>query len=155
MPRIDFYTLDSDSPGDRDLLICRLVERVREEGLRVLIHCPDQERARHLDRLLWTYRQASFIPHGLVGQTDPVLTPVLIDGGDNPPTDSQTERQVLINLAPEVPAFFSRFQRVCEPVDQDPVALAAGRERFRCYRDQGYPPEHHPVSLRRGEIEAW
>ena len=92
MARIDFYTLDPDSPGDRYLLTCRLVERVREEGLRVLIHCPDQERARHLDRLLWTYRQDSFIPHGLVGQTDPVLTPVLIDGGGNPPTEQVSDQ---------------------------------------------------------------
>lgn len=151
MPRIDFYTLEPASPGDRYLLTCRLVERARDEGLRVLIHCPDAERARALDRLLWTYRQDSFIPHGLVGQTDPVLTPVLI-GRDGSP---EGQDQVLINLAAEVPAFFTRFQRVCEPVDQDPTVRAAARERFRHYRDQGHPPQHHPVSLQRGEAEVW
>jgi DNA polymerase-3 subunit chi len=151
MPRIDFYTLEPDSPGDRALLCCRLAERARAEGLRVYIHCPDQESARRLDRLLWTYRQDSFIPHGLVGHTDAALTPVLI-GTAGTPTD---ENQVLINLTATVPDFFERFQRVCEPVDRDPAGRAAARERFRCYRDQGHPPQHHSVSLQRGDTETW
>ncbi len=151
MPRIDFYTLEPDSPGDRHLLTCRLVERTRAEHLRVLIHCPDAAAARSLDRLLWTYRQASFIPHGLVGQTDHALTPVLI-GLDDTPLD---EDQVLINLAQEAPPFFSRFARVCEPVDQDPSVRAAARERFRFYRDLGFPLEHHPVRLTPGDADAW
>jgi len=150
MTQIDFYTLEPDSPGDRFLLTCRLVERVRAEGLRVLVHCPTPDLARHLDRLLWTYRQDSFIPHGLVGQTDAVLTPVLI-GLDGTPAE---EDQVLINLAPEVPPFFSRFSRVCEPVDQDPLVRAAGRERFRYYRELRYPLEHQPVRLQREDLEA-
>lgn len=153
MTRIDFYTLEPDSPGDRYLLVCRLAERVRADGLRVLVHCPDPESARHLDRLLWTYRQDSFLPHGIVGQRDLdlKLTPVLI-GRDGTP---ETEDQVLVNLAPEVPTFFSRFERVCEPVDQDPAVRAAARERFRFYRDRGYPLEHRQVRLRAADPDAF
>ena len=153
MTRIDFYTLEPDSPGDRFLLSCRLVERVRAAGLRVLIHCPDPEQARHLDRLLWTFRQESFLPHGIVGQTglDLSLTPVLISRDGTP----DSEDQVMIDLALEVPTFFSRFERVCEPVDQDPAVRTAGRERFRYYRDRGYPLEHHQVRLQSGELEGW
>ncbi len=153
MTRIDFYTLEPDSPGDRFLLVCRLVEKARAAGLRVLIHCPDGEQARHLDRLLWTFRQDSFLPHGIVGQTDLDLglTPILI-GADGTP---DSEDQVLINLAKDVPSFFSRFERVCETVDQDPAVRAAGRERFRYYRDRGYPLEHRPVRLQSGELDGW
>jgi DNA polymerase-3 subunit chi len=153
MTRIDFYTLEPDSPGDRFLLACRLVERVRAAGLRVLIHCPDSEQTRHLDRLLWTFRQESFLPHGIVGQAglDLELTPILISRDGTP----ESEDQVLIDLAPEVPPFFSRFERVCEPVDQDPAVRAAGRERFRFYRDRGYPLEHHQVRLQSGELDGW
>ncbi len=143
MPRIDFYTLEPDSPGDRCRLTCRLVERAYAEQQRVLIHCPDPELARHLDRLLWTFRQDSFIPHGLVGQTDPLLTPVLISLDGNPPDPDR----VLINLALEVPGFVGRCEQVWEPVDQEPAVRAAGRERFRLYRTQGYVLEHHPVRL--------
>jgi DNA polymerase-3 subunit chi len=155
MTRIDFYSLEPDSPGDRFLLTCRLAERARAEGLRVLIHCPEGELARHLDRLLWTYRQDSFLPHGLVGSAsstlDLALTPVLISRDGTP----EGEDQVLINLAAEAPPFFSRFERVCEPVDQDPMVRTAGRERFRYYRDRGYPLEHHAIKLQARDPGAW
>ncbi|MCG6897902.1 MAG: DNA polymerase III subunit chi [Thiocapsa sp.] len=143
MTRIDFYSLEADSTGDRFLLTCRLVERIRTTDVRILIHCPDSEQARHLDRLLWTFRDESFLPHGLVGRSDPALTPILISADGNP----VTEDQVLINLAPQVPAFFGRFERLCEPIDHDPAARLAGRQRFRYYRDRGYPLEHHQIRL--------
>jgi len=152
MPRIDFYTLEPNSRGDRYLLTCRLVERIREKGLRILIHCPDGESARHIDRLLWTFRQESFLPHGLVGRAiDTELTPVLISRDGSPDGESQ----VLINLAPDIPPFFARFDRVCEPVDQDPALLAAGRGKFKRYRDQGYPLGHHPVRLGSTDTDGW
>jgi DNA polymerase-3 subunit chi len=155
MTRIDFYSLEADSPGDRFLLTCRLVERVRAEGLRVFIHCPEAELARHLDRLLWTYRQDSFLPHGVVGPVTPNLdlhlTPILISPDGTP----ECEDQVLINLAAEAPPFFSRFERVCEPIDGDPKVKSAGRERFRYYRDRGYPLQHHQIRLQRGDPGAW
>ncbi|MCG6983776.1 MAG: DNA polymerase III subunit chi, partial [Thiocapsa sp.] len=81
--------------------------------------------------------------HGLVGRSDPALTPILISADGNP----VTEDQVLINLAPQVPAFFGRFERLCEPIDHDPAARLAGRQRFRYYRDRGYPLEHHQIRL--------
>ncbi len=143
MTRIDFYSLETDSGGDRFVLVCRLVERIRATGARVLVHCPDPEQARHLDRLLWTFREESFIPHGLVGKTDHDLTPVLISGDGSP----ESEDQVLVNLASDAPAFFGRFERLCEPIDHDSAARLAGRERFRYYRDRGYPLEHHTIRL--------
>ena len=155
MTRIDFYTLEPDSPGDRFELACRLIERIRIDGLRILVHCPDDELARHLDRLLWTYRQDSFLPHGIVGQSSPpldlALTPVLISRDGTP----ETEDQVLVNLAADGPIFFSRFERVCEPIDQDPAVRAAGRERFRFYRERGYALDHHQIRLQRDDSEVW
>lgn len=143
MPRIDFYSLEPDSRGDRFLLACRLVERIRDSAMRVLIYCPDREQARHLDRLLWTYREESFLPHGLVGEVDEALTPVLISLDGRP----ETETQALLNLSPDSPRFLDRFARVCDLVDNDPGLRAAGRERFRQYREQGLAPQHHQIRL--------
>jgi len=151
MTRIDFYLLKDGSRGDRFQLCCRLVERIYRgtpDGAkpppRVLIHCPQAQQARHLDRLLWSYRDDSFLPHGLVGETDPTLTPILISTDDQP----RTEDQVLINLSAsaEAPSFFSRFERLCELLDQDPEIRQAGRKRYLYYRDRGYPLAHHQVS---------
>lgn len=99
MTRVDFYSLKEPSRGDRFLLACRLVERIHADGHRIFIQVPDREQARHLDRLLWTFRQQSFLPHGLANDSDRAFTPILI-GHDEDPGE---ENQVLINLCAEVP----------------------------------------------------
>jgi DNA polymerase-3 subunit chi len=139
MTRIDFYVLAGD--GDRLGLTCRIAERAHGDGRRVLIHCPETALARQLDRLLWTYREESFLPHGLVGETNAALTPVLISTDGEP----AAEDQVLINLSPEVPEFFARFERLCEPLDQNPAVLQAGRARWKYYQDCGYDLSHHDI----------
>lgn len=143
MTRIDFYSLEDGSPGDRFLLTCRLAERIHNSGQGPIhIRITDPAQAEHLDRLLWTYDDQSFLPHGRIGQTDPELTPILI--GDKTLAGHD---QVLINLDPSVPPWFARFERLCEPLDLDPAIRDAGRERFRYYRDRGFTLHHHKIRL--------
>ncbi|WPL16034.1 DNA polymerase III subunit chi [Thiorhodovibrio winogradskyi] len=141
MTRVDFYSLEPSFRGNRFDFACRLIEKIRTQGLRVLVHCPDIAQARALDRLLWTFRDEAFVPHGLVGQVDAEWTPVLISPNGEP----VVENQVLINLAQEVPDFFSRFQRVCELIDQAPRVLTAGRQRWAWYKQQSVRLEHHRI----------
>ena len=135
MTRVDFYVLSPQASGNRYALACRLAEKAWRQNHRVLIQVDSREAAQHVNRLLWTFRDGSFIPHGLLGEADPALNPVLVNDGDDP----GDEHDVLINLARGVPAFFSRFERVAECVDSETEVRAAGRERFRYYRDRGYP----------------
>jgi DNA polymerase-3 subunit chi len=141
MTQVDFYVLESPARGDRFKLCCRLAETAWGQGRRILVHCASAEEAQQVDRLLWVFHDQSFVPHGRLGQADPALTPVLIAHSG----ESGDEHDVLINLAPEVPLFFSRFDRVAEPVDADPPARAASRERFKFYRDRGYQPNVHKL----------
>ena len=53
---------------------------------------------------------------------------------------------VLVNLHAEPPPFFSRFERLAEIVGVD--GLAAGRERFRFYRERGYEMRTHDLRER-------
>jgi DNA polymerase-3 subunit chi len=55
------------------------------------------------------------------------------------------EHDVLINLADQLPSFFSRFERLIECVDHDPEVKQASRSRFKYYRDHGYPLNTHTV----------
>ena len=57
------------------------------------------------------------------------------------------EFDVLVNLADQVPLFFSRFTRVAEIVDGDENRKQQARERFRFYRDRGYPLNSHDITL--------
>ena len=142
MTKVGFYILPEGARSNRYTLACRLADKAYQQGHRVFLHTGSDEEARHMERLLWTFRDGSFIPHGLLGQTDPTATPVLIGGGE----DAGEEHDVLINLHPQVPDFFSRFERVVEPIDQDAEIRNAGRSRFRFYKDRGYPLETHEIN---------
>jgi len=142
MTQVDFYILDGNASGDRYHLACRIAEKARRAGHRVLIHTPIAEESRHVDMLFWTLWEQSFIPHGLLGKDEPQINPILIGDGNS----DADEHEVLINLAAEVPKFFSRFERLIECVDHDDSVKAAGRERFRFYREHGYPLKSHNIA---------
>lgn len=142
MTQVDFYILAELAASNRFQLACRIADKARKSGHRVMIHTESSNEARHVDRLLWVFNEQSFIPHGLAGEASPELNPILI--GDI--QGLTEEHDVLINLATEVPTFFSRFQRMIECVDNDEVARKASRERYRFYRDRGYPLKSHQIA---------
>jgi DNA polymerase III subunit chi len=141
MTQVDFYVLDERATDNRFTLACRLSEKIYHQGRRIYIHTGSDDETRHMNRLLWTFRQGSFVPHGSAGDCDPAVTPVIIGHQD----DAADEHDVLINLNAEVPTFFSRFERVAELIDKEPQVISAGRERFRFYRDRGYPLNKHDI----------
>ncbi len=139
MTHIDFYILASEQAQGRERLACRLAEKVYKLGRRLYIHTADAAQARLLDELLWTFRSGSFVPHELGGGEE---APVRI-GHD---AEQAAPAEVLINLAPEVPLFFSQYERVAEIIDQDPTQRDKGRTRYRFYRDRGYTLKTHNIA---------
>ena len=139
MTQVDFYILEESAARSRVLFACRLAEKAFSLGHRVFVHVPDGGAARELDDLMWTFRDKSFLPHCLAG--DDAETPVHIGAGVEPAQGFH----LLINLGVEVPAFVGRFERVAEVVDGDAARKAEGRERFRFYKDRGYPLETHKL----------
>ncbi|RMG33380.1 MAG: DNA polymerase III subunit chi [Gammaproteobacteria bacterium] len=141
MTKIDFYVVSPNNRGNRYQLACRVADKAYRQGHRVVIHVSTEDEARHLDRLLWTFNEQSFVPHARIGKGDATINPVLI--GDV--QTAEEEHDVLINLAPEVPLCFARFQRLAECVDNEPGIREASRERYRFYRDRGYPLALHEI----------
>jgi DNA polymerase III subunit chi len=142
MTQVDFYILKAGYPVNRNQFACRLIEKAYDQGHRVYLHLAGDSEVQHLAQLLWTFRDDSFVPHGVLGVADPSLTPILLGSGRDPIEESD----VLITLAPEVPAFFNRFQRVAEIVDTHAERLRISREHFRFYRDRGYTPRTHELT---------
>ena len=144
MTQVDFYILASDSDDARLRLACRIVDKATETDQHVFIHATSDVDAQKLDELLWTFSQGSFIPHRVVREAlaEPPLEPVLI-GLNQQPVPGRWD--VLINLATDVPEFFSRYERVAEVVDGNNVRRERSRERYRFYRDRGYKLNTHQV----------
>ncbi len=138
MTRVDFYIL-SESSGPADSLViaaCKLCEKAVGAGLKVYAHLPDPRIADDFDGALWSYRQGGFVAHErYTGTPLEQPLPTVLFGHLEPP---DSHHDVLVNLATEVPDFFSRFGRVLEVVGGDPVQRNASRERYKFYRDRGY-----------------
>lgn len=138
MTQIDFYTHVDDKLNTA----CRLSTKAYQQGLRMVVLCPDMQLAQQFDRLLWTATSIGFIPHCRARDALAVNTPVIIDheGSEPPHTD------LLLNLRSEWPPLFSRFQRLIEIVSHNDDDRLAARERYKFYRDRGYEIRSHNLA---------
>jgi DNA polymerase-3 subunit chi len=141
MTRIDFYLTSGSGRADKDLAVCRLSNKAFRLGHQVYILTASPEESAQLDRLLWTFSAGSFIPHGLSTADLETKLPVII-GNDEPPENCH---DVLISLTVAIPSCFSRFERVADIVSPTKEAKERARERFRFYRERGYPLQTHDL----------
>jgi len=82
MTEILFYHLEQ-RPLEQVLPL--LLEKSLARGWRVVVEVGTRERAVVLDEVLWTFRDESFLPHGLAGSKQDDLQPVILStGSDNP-----------------------------------------------------------------------
>ncbi|MCY4589197.1 MAG: DNA polymerase III subunit chi [Alphaproteobacteria bacterium] len=75
MSRVGFYHLHGNQIGS---VLPKLLERVLGEGMRAVVIAPDEARVRALDRMLWTYESASWLPHGTALDGSPDVQPILL-----------------------------------------------------------------------------
>lgn len=137
MTRVDFYVTDAVGTLARGRLACRLAGKAVRLGHGLHIHAADEAELGQLDDLLWTFGEAAFLPHARLDADDPA--PITLDTAAAP----EPAPELLINLASEIPDFFSRFPRVAEIVSGDARTRETGREHFRFYRERGYPLQHY------------
>jgi DNA polymerase-3 subunit chi len=139
MTLVGFYVVQTSDPGQRLRVAARLVDKAFQRGHRVFINATDEAQASELNELLWSFRPASFLPHGLHGQEHSET--IAIGWGQEP----NNHNDLLINLQLEIPSFFSRFARVAEVVTQEPDSLAALRKSWTFYKERGYQLEKHDL----------
>lgn len=138
MTRIDFYII---TQATADIFVCRLSEKIYKTGLTLYINANDSQHCKRLDSCLWTFRDQSFIPHVISDNSRQHTEKVLIGHSHTP----QQDCKVLINLAEQVPDFFSRCSRVAEIVTNTDSAKQLGRQHYNFYRERGYQIETHQL----------
>ena len=132
MTRVGFYVVQTAETDQRLQVAVRLADKAFQQGHRIYINAVDEDEARRLDDLMWSFRPSSFLPHGLHGQEH--SDTIAIGWGQDP----DKHNDLLINLQLDIPPFFSRFARVAEVVTQDEDSLAALRSAWMFYRERGY-----------------
>ena len=140
MTRIDFYILPDVDSESKFRFACRLAHRAIADGGQAQVRTASAEETAVLDALMWSYPEGRFLPHTTSPEDDGALVHI---GHEEPPPGPD---ELLINLGRDIPAYFDRFQRVCEVVPAP--ELSAGRSRYSQYRRRGYPLHHH-------ELDDW
>jgi DNA polymerase-3 subunit chi len=139
-----FYHLERSS---LDQVLPELLERTLARGWRAIVRTPDAERIEHLDGWLWSYRDASFLPHGLddepLAERQPI---VLTRGAENPNAAS-----ALFLIDGAEAGDLSGYARCVVLFDgRDEAAVALARQRWKAFRDAGLAVSYWRQGAERG-----
>ncbi len=132
MAEIGFYHLLS-TPLERALP--RLLERARAQDLRIVIRAASPERVEHLNALLWTYDDASFLAHGSSRDGNPESQPIWLSHRDENPNDA-TVLFLVDGVEAEDLGGFARCLDLFDGNDDD--AVEAARQRWRRAQAAGH-----------------
>jgi DNA polymerase-3 subunit chi len=128
---IGFYHL-TRTPIERALP--RLLEKVLEAGKRAVVRVGSEERVSFLNAALWTYDNASFLPHGSAREGDPDAHPIWLTAGD----DNANGAAVLILTDGVEAADITAFERCLELFDgKDETAVQNARSHWKAYQESG------------------
>jgi DNA polymerase-3 subunit chi len=112
-----------------------LLEHALEEGRRVLVRAASDEMVAALNERLWTYDDASFLPHGAAGDGDPTTQPIFL----TTELENPNAATMLVRLSgAETGDADDAFDLVVILFDgRDETALAQARGEWRRLKDQG------------------
>jgi DNA polymerase-3 subunit chi len=129
---IRFYHLEQRRV---DEALPSLLEAALEDGRRVLVRASSDEMVAALNELLWTYDDASFLPHGAAGDGDPMTQPIFLTSVLGNPNGAT----MLVKLSgAESAGSDDAFDLVAILFEgRDETALAHARSEWRQLKDEG------------------
>ena len=140
-----FYHLERTA---LDQALPELLDKTLQKGWRALVRTADPQRLDHLDGWLWSYREDSFLPHGLAGEPLADRQPILLT------TDAENlnAAQALFLIDGADASSLDGYERCILMFDgRDEAALAEARDRWKVFKAAG-----HPVSYwRQGTERGW
>ena len=132
MTEIRFYHLERRRV---DQALPTLLEHALEEGRRVLVRASSEEMVAALNERLWTYDDASFLPHGAAGDGDPMEQPIFLTSELENPNAATMLVQLSGAQASEADVAFDLVVLMFD--GRDEAALSQARGEWRRLKDQG------------------
>ena len=133
-PDVLFHQINSIDDKNYLLYVCKLVEKGFKQNIQpIYVQTNNQQQAEQLDKLLWTFKQDSFIPHTIVGTLDLDTTPVQIGWNEN----QFHPAAAIVNLSEEIPISYLESKKIHEIIDDDEIKKDRARERWKNYKSEG------------------
>ncbi len=144
MTQIGFYHLTRLA---LDQALPRLLEKAVAAGLKVVVMAGSSERVEHLNGLLWTYNEESWLPHGAASDGEAALQPVWLTDADENPNGAT----VLVLCDGVTPADVGAYARCLDLFDgRDDEAVQAARQRWKTWKAAGHELVYYQQTERGG-----
>lgn len=132
MTTIQFYHLRSTS---WERAVPKLMEKALAGGSRVLVMANQEASLKALSEALWVNDPNSFLPHGTTREPHADQQPIILTLADENPNRAD----ILCVLDGASPASLPEYAKVLDVFDgSDETAVAAARERWTRYKEQGH-----------------
>lgn len=132
---VEFYVIENANEQQTYVALCSLIEKWYANGHTIAIVCSSEKNAAALDQLLWTFNDQSFVPHALFKE-EHSASPVLLYS-THAAINSSVD--VLINLSDMALTSTKPLKLLIEIVFPDQTMQQLARDRYKLYRDAGYP----------------
>ena len=131
MTEVWFYHLERTS---LEQALPELLEKVLARGWKGLVRTREPARLEALDQLLWTWRDDSFLPHGLASEPHAPRQPVLL----TTELENPNEAEALLLVDGAEPGDLAGYARVMVLFDgADEAALATARAQWSALKASG------------------
>lgn len=147
MKQVDFYLISNRVNNAKYKLASRLANKLQRMKQSSLVITDNADATTELDKVMWSFSDASFLAHEPLNETNPAA---LVNIGDKHSVSATTldrQHDVLINLSSEIPVFNHHFSRIAEIVEADEEAKAAARVRYKSYQGEGFELKMHNIEL--------
>ncbi len=143
MPTVNFYELQI-TPVDK--VLPQLVLKAYEQGLRGVVLASDKERLDELNKVIWTFKQDAFIPHGTAADGKPENQNFFLTLEEENPNNSS----LAFITDGRVPA--KDFEKHMDIFDGTISAeLGSAKARMEQYKSKGFEVSH----FRQNEKGGW
>lgn len=120
--------------GETDRALAKLLEKTLERDWRALVLSPVEGRLEALDGFLWSFEDASFLPHGRAGGSQDGDQPILL-ASDGAVLDNR-DVAFLLDLAP-LPRLEALKRVIMLFRNDQPDEVAEARSRWKSLKAQG------------------
>lgn len=127
-----FYHLER-VPLER--VLPELLEKSLERGWRAVVQAGSEERLEALNTALWTYGEASFLPHGSAGDGNPERQPVWLTTGDENPNNANI-RFLVDGASPGDLGGYARAVFLFDGRSEE--AVTGARVHWKAMKEAGY-----------------
>lgn len=131
MAEIRFYHLQKQT---LEQALPQLMSKVYETGLHALVKLPGKGLMETVDKILWDFDPASFLPHDKEGCEDAAAQPIYLTTGDENPNDAKILVLVDAVKSPDV----TQFDRCLYMFDgRDDSIVSEARSDWKAFKELG------------------